>query len=293
MKHILSAVILVLILVPGCSLLNKDSGQQPQQQEQAEKAPKQLEEMEKNIENIFLALGGPALESQEQDQKQQKNGQEGKDQEKQEDDKSSQDQDQAKSEEQEKTQGGQEDQQKETQAPPDPWQQVSDDIKNLHTGWNDYLPEVSKKGGSKDLIDQFGNTLNDLTKAADTKDKNKTFLAANNLYQAIPDIYSLYKTKTSPELKRLIYYTRNTILLTKTGDWDKAGSSMEDLKNLWSLAENTIGKDQQEETTKLDLSIYELEKVVKEKDANLVEIKGKITLTNIGTLISTLNKNSQ
>lgn len=297
MKRILSAVILALLLLPGCGLLNKNPGQQSQQQEQTEKAPKQLEEIEKNIEKVFLALGGPALESKEekekQDQgqeKQQEDQQQGE--QKQEDKKSSEDQDQSKSKDQEKDQGEQKDKQ-ETQAPPDPWQQVSQAIKSLHTGWNDYLPEVTKKGGSKELIDQFGTALNDLTKAADTKDKDKTLMAANAPYQRIPDLYSLYKTKASPELKRLIYYARNTVLLAKAGDWAKAGSNMEDLKSLWSLAENTIGKEQQEDAAKLDLSIYELEKVAKEKNGNLVEIKGKIALGNIGTLIEAMNKDSK
>lgn len=297
MKHILSVVILALIFLPGCGLLNKNPGQQSQQQEQTEKVPKQLEEIEKNIEKIFLALGGPALESKEEEEKEKQDQGQEKQQEdqqqgeqKQEDKKSSEGQDQSKSQDQDQ---GEQKNKQETQAPPDPWQQVSQAIKSLHSGWNDYLPEVTKKGGSKELIDQFGTALNDLTKIADTRDKDKTLLAANVPYERIPDLYSLYKTKVSPELKRLIYYARNTVLLAKAGDWAKAGKNMEDLKSLWSLAENTIGKEQQEDAAKLDLSIYELEKVVKEKNGNLVEIKGKIALDNIGALIEAINKESK
>ncbi|MGI6451018.1 MAG: hypothetical protein ACOX3R_12330 [Desulfitobacteriia bacterium] len=42
-------------------------------------------------------------------------------------------------------------------------------------------------------------------------------------------------------------------------------------------------------TAKLDLSIYELEKVIKEQNAELVAIKGQLTLANI----TELNKAAQ
>ncbi len=100
----------------------------------------------------------------------------------------------------------------------------------------------------------------------------------------------MYKTKSSPELKRVIFHTRNSVLHAMAKDWDKATADIEDLKALWSIVKNTISKEQQEDATKLDLSIYELEKVVKEKDSDLVEIKGKITMTNVDTMQESMEK---
>ncbi len=73
------------------------------------------------------------------------------------------------------------------------------------------MPEVSKKGASKELIDGFSDALNSLTEVAQTKDKNKTMLAVNKLYATMPDIYSLYQTKVSPGLKLITYTTREVV----------------------------------------------------------------------------------
>ncbi|RNC29845.1 MAG: hypothetical protein AWM53_00063 [Candidatus Dichloromethanomonas elyunquensis] len=257
----IGAMILVLIFLPGCSMLKKITGQQPKQESQSQQEePKQLMQIETILDKIFTDLGGPALESE----KVQGQGQE--------------------------DQPGQNQQNKQSASVQDPWQQVSQEIKSLHLSWNEIMPEAAKKGAKKDLIDNFSNTLNNLTKTADTKDKDKVLLSANSLYQYIPELYSLYQTKTSPELKRVNYYSRNIILNAKTGNWDKVSSDTEKLKSLWSLIKNTAGKDQQEDSAKLDLSIYELEKVVQERNKELIDIKGKIIQTNLQSLLKSMEK---
>jgi len=248
----------LLFLLPGCGMISKLT-QPPPQEEQSEKIPKQLEELEKSIEKIFTAL--------EEEEKKKEN--------------TDNPSEQASENEQNPSE---QDQKEEGQTTKDPWQQVKEEIQSLHVSWNGYMPELTKKGAKKELLDDFSEALNSLTKVTDSKDKNQVLLAANNLYQNIPDMVSLYKTKTSPELKRIIYYSRNIILYSEVEDWEKSTSAVEDLKSLWSLIQNTVAKEKQEDQMKLDLSIYELEKVVKQKNKELVKIKGNITLTNIEAL---------
>ncbi|NLI91586.1 MAG: hypothetical protein GX434_05090 [Peptococcaceae bacterium] len=294
---LIGLIVLSVIILPGCGLLKKVTGQQPKQEQQSQQDnPKQLMEMETTIEKIFTDLGGPALESEE--------GKKNSEQ-KQSDDKTagsqSQGQDQGQQKGQEDKQGqaqqnnqtagkGQASGQQGGQAAADPWQQVSQAIKSLHLSWNELMPEATKKGAKKELIDRFSDTLNNLTKTADTKDKDKVLLTTNSLYQYIAELYSLYQTKSSPELKRVIYYSRNITLNSKIENWNKVSSDTEELKSLWSLMKNTIGKEQQEDAVKLDLSIYELEKVVKEKNKALVDIKGKIILSNMQALQKSMQK---
>jgi hypothetical protein len=66
---------------------------------------------------------------------------------------------------------------------------------------------------------------------------------------------------------------------------------MDELKSAWSAVKTTL-EEQENEAIKLDLSITELEKVVKEENADLIEIKGKITLTNIEALQKLLQEKS-
>lgn len=286
-KVLLLSFISLLLLwgsLSGCGLLKKISGQQPEQEEQSEKVAKQLEEIEKTLEAIFMALDGPSIGTAEEGQSSQESQvkedssmskSEGQDQEKPQEDQNGM-----------KGSDGQE----QGQDSKDPWQQVSQEIKGLHSSWNDYLPEVTKKGAKKEVLDGFSDALNNLTEITEAKDKAKTLLAANQLYASVPELYSLYKTKTPPELKRIIYYTRNSVLTSMKDDWSKASSDMEEIKSRWSLVKNAVGKEQQENSAKLDLSIYELEKVIKEENKDLVEIKGKLTLTNIEALQKAMEK---
>jgi hypothetical protein len=278
-------VLLIAAALLGCGLFKQNSGQESRQEKQSEKIPKQLEAIEANIENIFLALDGPVGKPQEEGAQQTQQGQEkppqNQGQEKPE--AGSQGQEEAQSGTDQSKQPGQQEQ-KGQASNKDPWQQISQEIKNLHSAWNDYLPEATKKGGKKEALDGFSSALNNLTKITAEKDSPKALLAANRLYYYVPDLYSLYQAKTSPELKRMIYYTRNSVLASKIADWGLASKDMEEIKSSWSIVKNTVSEEQMDSTAKLDLSIYELEKVIKEQNAELVAIKGQLTLANITEL---------
>ena len=154
----------------------------------------------------------------------------------------------------------------------------------MHYQWNGYLPSATKKDANRQLIDNFDDALNALTSTSQTKDKNKTLLAANNLYSYIPDFYILYKTESSPEIKRIRYYARNVVLNSTTSNWDQAGKDIVSLKATWAIYKNTIDPKNQDLSSKLDYSIYELEKVVTEKNQSLTDIKGRIAISNTESL---------
>ena len=143
------------------------------------------------------------------------------------------------------------------------------------------MPEIAKKGADMKLVNNFADALNSLTKTALSKDAEKTLMSANALYSYIPDIYSLFKVKMSPEVKRMIYYTRNIILEALKDNWDQVKKDNASLAKSWSFFKNTLEKEQQQTGAKLDFSIYELGKVSEEKDKPLTDIKGRIVLSNI------------
>ena len=146
------------------------------------------------------------------------------------------------------------------------------------------MPEITKKGADMKLVDVFDNSLNSLTTEAESRDKAKVMFSANKLYSHISDLFSLYRTKMSPELKRMIYYTRNIILESEKENWEQAGKDKESLERTWSLLRNTLEDEQKKIGDKLDFSIYELKKVVSEKNKQLADIKGRIALNNIKEL---------
>ena len=149
-----------------------------------------------------------------------------------------------------------------------------------------------KQGAAKQLADDFSTALNNLTNAIISKNQNNTLMAANRLYSYIPDFYYLYRTKTSPEIKRLRYYSRSAVLNAMTANWAQADTDINSLKASWSLFKNTVPKDQQELSSKLDFSLQELEKVVKEKNQPLVDIKGRVALSNVQEMEKALEQQS-
>lgn len=294
-KIILSILIPFLLLFSGCAMFKKLSGQQQQDsgQEQSEKIPEQLKTIESTTEKIFLSLGGPVElsnnQAQGQDQEQNQQGQQGQ-QNKTNGQEQSQDQQGQNEQVQGKNQTVQENQPKNTSG--DPWQQLAADIESLHLAWNNYLPEAAKKGAKKDLLDAFSSALNNLTGTLETKDKNKMLLAANDLSGKIPDLYALYQTKISPEIKRLIYYSRVIILTGTANNWEKSAAGLKEMQSVWAVARSTLGQEQEADISKIELSIYELQKALKGKNKNIVEIKGKIVLSNISRLQKKLEENN-
>jgi hypothetical protein len=296
----------------GCSG-NESSKQDVQLQAVREKQSQEsesegLKKTEAQIEKLFETLGGPhmKIEGDKDDnnaEQQEKTADEGQKQDQQQSgsQKDSQKQSQQNSDQKDNTgqqdkqqgqgeKGGQEDGRKQDtaqggkqteQQAPDKWSQVGSIINKLHYQWNDLMPEITKKGADMKLVDNFANALNTLTIMAESRDKEKVLSCTNKLYSYIPDLYSLYRTKMSPEVKRMIYYTRNIILESDKNSWEQVGKDNEALGKSWSILRNSLEKEKKEIEDKLDLSIYELKKVVEEKNSQLCGIKGRIVLNNI------------
>ncbi len=175
-------------------------------------------------------------------------------------------------------------------SPQEKWEEVDKLINTLHYQWNDFMPEVAKKGADMKFIDSFDTALNSLTTTAAAKDKEKVMASANELYKNVPDLYSIYRTKMSPEAKRLIYYTRDIILESAKDNWEQVKKDNDSIEKSWSLFRNTLDKEQQLIADKLNFSIYELKKVTGDKNKQLSGLKGKIVLNNIKELEQSFEK---
>lgn len=285
--------LIIAFFLTSCS--QKGSQKEPEAKQQAAednqesgKAPEELQSIESGIESIFKILEGPAVEMEEdtskktteEDQtgKKQEQGQDQGQEQQSSDEEGSQKQQGESGQDGQQKQGGQQQQQP---RPKDPWAEITPIVNKLHYQWNAYMPKAVKMGANKTLIENFSNALNSLTNTIITKNKTNTLLAASYLYAYVPDMYSLYRTSTSPEVKRIRHYIRNAMLNGMTANWTQADTDMGSLKSSWSLFKNTIPKEQQDNANKLDFSIYELEKVIKEKNQPLTDIKGRVALANV------------
>ncbi|NLC68590.1 MAG: hypothetical protein GX754_07385 [Clostridiaceae bacterium] len=170
----------------------------------------------------------------------------------------------------------------------DPWEEITSVINKMHYTWNSYLPEALKMGTSQNTIDDFSNTLNNLTNVILSRNKSNTLMAANSLYAYMPDLFASYKAGPLSEVKRLRYYARNAVLNSLAANWNQAEADAGNLASTWTVLKNMVNEEQQETRSKLDYSILELEKVIKEKNQPLSDIKGRIILSNIMELEESL-----
>ncbi|NLL05383.1 MAG: hypothetical protein GX270_06250 [Clostridiaceae bacterium] len=312
-KISLLVLITYMIMLCGCNQ-NKQSpdaqAKQVKTNEESDKVPKDLEEIENSIEKIIKVLEGPAASTKDEGEQNKQEEQEGQNQEKssppqgkESEDKDSENENKEDGGEQKDAQNSEQSKkadqdndkakQEKTAAPKDPWQEITSTINKLHYQWNGYIPSVTKKNASRELIDNFDNTLNALTSISVTKDKNQTLMTANNLYLFIPDFYMLYKTPTSPEIKRIRYYIRNAVLNGTILNWEQASKDVSNLKATWAIYKNTIDPNNQDLASKLDYSIYELEKVVNENNMYLTDIKGRIAISNTESVEKAAKENEK
>lgn len=267
---------------------DQQNGQQPEQSPGKEEAQGQQKEQQGQEQQ----RQGKEQQGQEQ-QGQQQDGEQGKEQQGQQDEKQGKDQ-QGQQQQQGKSQQGQQGQPQETgiqeQNPQDMiWDEVNNNIIELHSLLNEYIPAAAKLGASAEMASNASNALNMLTKRAEAKDHNEVLTEANNLYKAICDYYALHQDKRAPA-KLLLFHARKIMLSARTGDWGTAQKAMEDLKESWNTQKNSLGSEQKEIAAMLDLSVSDLAGAVKEKNQNLAAIKGLVLLQNITELEGSLEQ---
>lgn len=293
----IATVLIILLLVPGCSRKQEETSpkQMSQQSQKSDEIPSQLKDIESGIEKIIKTLNGPAVETEEDKKKESTGGTQGKTGQQQSgESKGGSDQQsggggQGGGSQGGTSQGGGQQTQQQVQ-PPDPWKQIDPVINKLHYQWSSYTPMAVKMRASRQLIDNFSNALNNLTNTIISKNSTNTLLAASNLYSYVPDFYMLYRTEASPEIKRIRYYTRDAILNSMTANWAQSDTDMNNLKASWSLFKNTSSSDNQDMYNTLDLSIYELDKVIKARNQPLSDIKGRVIMSNIAELEKSMEK---
>jgi hypothetical protein len=298
-------IVLALLMPPllsGCSSerQNQSSPEQKQlsSEEGSDKIPEQLKDMEESIEKIISAMDGPAAGPEEEGKMAQGKDSQGKQQASEENRTSGKKEQESSGEKNKDQNEGQSQTQEQEKKAGDKvqegrWEEITPIVNSMHYKWNSYMPSAVKMGANKKLIDDFSNALNSLTDTIISKNQTNTLLAASYLYAYIPDFYLLYKTNPSPEIKRIRYYTRNAMLNAMTANWTQAGNDINNLKSSWSLFKNTPDKEQQDHVTKLDFSIYELDKVIREKSQTLTDIKGRVAMANIDSLEKAMKEDKQ
>lgn len=161
------------------------------------------------------------------------------------------------------------------------WQDFEKKIKALNELWNSYEPQAKKDGAPDVLISQFENQLNTLTSTIMARNEEETLVAANGLYQYYPQFFNLYRHKAPPEIKEIKYYLQEIVINAEAGKWEDAAALLGNMEKAWQTAKTRMQKPDKELNERIDYAIQDFLQVVKQKDLQLVKLKGEILLKNV------------
>lgn len=267
---------------------NKQQGQNEQQQEKKD-PPSALTEMEKETDNMIQQIQKirdqrAQMVRQQTSSSQEQNGGDKSQKEQQKSNQEGQKQGQQKQEQQK--QGQQKQQKSQNQGVQQTqltinWQDFEKRIKALNELWNSYEPQAKKDGAPDVLISQFENQLNTLTSTIMARKEGEILAAANGLYQYYPQFFNLYRHKASPEIKEIKYYLQEILINAEAGKWEDAAALLASMEKAWQTTKSRMQKPNHELNAIIDHAIQDFLQVVKQKDLQLVKLKGEILLKNV------------
>ena len=141
------------------------------------------------------------------------------------------------------------------------------------------------------MINDFSNTLNLLTMTLTRQDLYQGLLAINDLYGKTVDFEKLFKTKSPPEARKIIYYGRMAAYKILNNDDAGAAEAMNQALISWENVKSQV--DDANEAAKLQFSLDELSRAITEKDPNLIKIKAQIAQKNVKDVIKAMEEKKQ
>jgi hypothetical protein len=261
---------------------SKNQGSEKKESQALIRLQTDIESVLKEYEKVYLAQTAPPPQSPQQSQESNKQEQQQSDSknsgQSEKGEKGGQEGD---SEKQQSSGGGQ------TEKKAD-WPKLEQDIAKIHEQWNNFQSEAIKSGASLEMIDDFSNTLNHLTMTITRQELYEGLITITNLYDKTIDIEKLFKTKTPPDIKKILYYGRLATYNILNNDEIGAKESINNAFTAWYTV-----KPQVEDTTKssnAEFSLRELEQAIMEKDPNLIKIKAQICEKKIRDLMESMEK---
>jgi hypothetical protein len=245
-----------------------------------------IESIIKEYEKVYLMQTAPPPKPPESE-KQQQGGKQGQSQEQQKSDSGGESK-----QEQEKSSGSggsnqqsSQSQDQTAQTQPD-WPKLEKDIAEIHEQWNEFQTEAVKSGATSEMINDFSNTLNQLTMTLTRQELYQGLLIVNDLYGKTTDFEKLFKTKSPPDTKKIMYYGRMAVYKSLNHDDFGARDAINNALISWENVKSQV--QDTNEAAKVQFSLNELSQAIKEKDPNLIKIKAQIAQKNVQDVIKSM-----
>lgn len=166
------------------------------------------------------------------------------------------------------------------------WQKIDKKIEDIHKKWNEYELEGLKKGITTERTDKFEESINALTKSIESRNIKEIYDYGSQSMLALGPIFELYKDEIAGEINRIKYATYQSYL---NAIEEKDNEALDILKN----SEEEINKIRlkiEKDTSKIkvldkvNMSIVDMRKSLKEKSIKLYRIKKDVIIKNLEEL---------
>jgi len=168
----------------------------------------------------------------------------------------------------------------------DKWEEINKKLEDIHNKWNSYETEGMKKGVTSEISNRFKDSLNALTSSIEGKNIIGIYDYSSQTMLNLGPIFGLYKDEIWGEINRLKYLTYQSYLNSLKGDDLKTiellKSSEEDISKIRLKLEKNDSKIKI--LDKVNLSIEDMNKSLKENSIKLVRIKRDIIIKNLEEL---------
>ena len=168
----------------------------------------------------------------------------------------------------------------------DKWEEINKKLEDIHNKWNSYETEGMKKGVTSEISNRFKDSLNALTSSIEGKNIIGIYDYSSQTMLNLSPIFGLYKDEIWGEINRLKYLTYQSYLNSLKGDDLKTiellKSSEEDISKIRLKLEKNDSKIKI--LDKVNLSIEDMNKSLKENSIKLVRIKRDIIIKNLEEL---------
>ncbi len=168
----------------------------------------------------------------------------------------------------------------------DKWEEINKKLEEIHSKWNSYEIEGMKKGVTSDISNRFKDSLNALTSSIEGKNIIGIYDYSSQTMLNLSPIFGLYKDEIWGEINKLKYLTYQSYLNTLKGDDLKTiellKGSEEDISKIRLKLEKNDSKIKM--LDKVNLSIEDMNKSLKENSIKLIRIKKDIIIKNLEEL---------
>jgi len=170
------------------------------------------------------------------------------------------------------------------------WKMIKVLTDGMYFTWNNLQPIMLEKGITETQSESFGESLESLSKAVQSKIIGDAQTSAFELYDKLSEFFSYFKTEKPPELQRVASMVTGIHFSVRQNDWNKAQELSNQLQKEFIKVKTNVQNNASDAIKMLELSLDDLRSAVQKQDAILVLIRTNLVTANIEELDAKLSQ---